>query len=81
MKIVQYEPTEEALERRDYRDYVRIKVDGEEEFFIGAGEPEDMYISRDLSDALNVVYMMEKAWEAGKRGEGLIVEYKTEDEY
>lgn len=35
----------------------------------GEGEPEDMVLCRDLSDAYNIVEFAKLAYEAGKRGE------------
>lgn len=50
-------------------------------FSIGAGEPEDMYLFRDLSDALTVPQLMQMAYEAGKNGENFeIVKVGSEEE-
>jgi hypothetical protein len=46
----------------------------------GRGEPEDMTLYRDLSDALHIEEMLVAAYNAGKNGEELIVEYEEEDE-
>ena len=78
MKVVQITPSDELLDRRDYRDYVSIEVDDKEVFRIGAGEPEDMYISRDLSDALVVVNLMEQAYLCGKRGDDFTISYQED---
>lgn len=48
---------------------------------IGEGEPEDMYLFRDLSDAYSIADMVMMAYEAGKRGEELdyeLIEEKDE---
>ena len=50
-------------------------------FSIGSGEPEDMYLFRDLSDALDVPELMEMAYNAGKNGESFkIVSVDKEEE-
>lgn len=49
---------------------------------IGEGEPEDMYLFRDLSDAFNVEFLIRLAYEAGKAGEEFeyeFIEEKDED--
>lgn len=40
-----------------------------ESISFGEGEPEDMSLTRDLSDAYNISDLLREAWEAGKRGE------------
>jgi len=35
----------------------------------GEGEPEDMSLGRDLSDAYDISSLLKEAYEAGKRGE------------
>lgn len=44
----------------------------------GEGEPEDMYLFRDLSDAYNLVSFAKTAYEAGKRGEQFDLQYVEE---
>ena len=46
----------------------------------GEGEPEDMYLFRDLSDAYNIEYLVRMAYEAGKRGEDYIYEELEEED-
>lgn len=48
----------------------------------GEGEPEDMTLNRDLSDAFSIGDMLVMAYEAGKRGEELEHEFidETDDE-
>lgn len=46
----------------------------------GEGEPEDMYLFRDLSDAYSLVSLVRVAYEAGKRGEEFILEELTEED-
>lgn len=48
---------------------VTLIVDGKRAFRIGGGEPEDMTLGRDLSDAYSVSKLMQQAYEAGQRGE------------
>ncbi len=48
----------------------------------GEGEPEDMTLNRDLSDAYNIADMLIIAYEAGKRGEELeheLIEEKDDE--
>lgn len=49
-------------------------------FSIGSGEPEDMYLFRDLSDALDVPELMKMAYEAGKAGEDFEIEAVESEE-
>lgn len=49
-------------------------------FSIGSGEPEDMYLFRELSDALLVPSLMKMAYEAGKNGEEWEHEEKEPEE-
>ncbi len=46
------------------------------------GEPKDFVIARDLNDAIRIHELVKVAFEAGKRGEDLSVEYvqTAEDE-
>lgn len=72
-------------ENNDYRDhfYLVAKNDKDESkrFSIGAGEPEDMFVFRDLNDVLDVPKLMQMAYEAGKNGEDFeLVEAKSEEE-
>ena len=62
----------------EYDSEARIEVEieskeGKKTFSIGEGEPEDMYLFRDLSDALSVPDMIRLAYEAGRSGEILEV--------
>lgn len=67
--------------RGEYETTERIEIQVNEKrcFSIGSGEPEDMTISRDLSDALNVVDMMQAAYNAGKSGEPFDLEEVIEE--
>jgi len=51
---------------------IRIKIETEtskQSVSFGRGEPEDMSLSRDLSDAYSISDLIKEAYEAGKRGE------------
>lgn len=44
----------------------------------GSGEPEDMNLARDLSDAYGIEGMLVAAYNAGKNGEELVIENEEE---
>ena len=52
---------------------------GSESVQFGSGEPEDMSLTRDLSDAFNIVDLCKLAYEAGKRGEDIEIINKEYD--
>lgn len=60
-----------------------IRDNGEKDSVsIGEGEPEDMYLFRDLSDAYSIYNLVKLAYDAGKAGEEFhyeFVEEKDED--
>lgn len=60
-------------EDNDYRDNFTLIAENDKQesrrFSVGAGEPEDMFIFRDLNDVLDVPELMKMAYEAGKAGE------------
>lgn len=74
---------EEGGDDNDWRDHFTLiaKNDKDEikEFSVGAGEPEDMYINRDLNDVLGIPQLMLMAYEAGRTGEKFELE-KVESE-
>lgn len=74
MKIIVETPKEVENSYGDERDGITIKIDGARVFSIWEGEPEDMRMYRDLSDALSVPSLLKYAYEAGKRGEEFIIE-------
>lgn len=45
---------------------------------IGEGEPEDMYLFRDLSDAYSIYHLVKMAYKSGKAGEELEYEFVEE---
>ena len=57
-----------------------IEVDGEGAISVGSPEPEDASLTRDLKFAYDIVPLMKRAWEAGKRGEDFTVEKETDRE-
>ncbi|MDU4951330.1 MAG: hypothetical protein E6X21_03215 [Clostridium sp.] len=69
MKIKQLSLTEQAIEDRDYRDTLVIEIDGNIEFQVHDGEPEDACLSRDFNDCYNITDLMKQAYEAGKNDE------------
>jgi hypothetical protein len=52
--------------------------EGRIEASFGHGEPEDMFLYRDLNDAYSIRKMLEMAYNAGKAGEILEIEEITE---
>lgn len=46
--------------------------------FVDGGEPEDANLNRDFKDVYKIPEMLRAAYEAGKRGEGFILEEKEE---
>jgi hypothetical protein len=50
----------------------------EREVSIGEGEPEDMYLFRDLSSAYSISDLIKMAYEAGKAGEEFEYEFIEE---
>lgn len=66
MKIKEIEITDEEDDGR-YA-CIQIEVNGKKRFSIGGGEPEDMCLSRDLSDAYFVTSLMKDAFDAGAAG-------------
>ena len=51
MRVTQKSLTAEAIENRDYRDYLTICIDGKESFCVYEGEPEDATLARDFIDS------------------------------
>lgn len=72
--------SEKALEEREYRDKVQICMDGKEAFNVMDDEPEDSNLSRSFSDVYEIPDLLEKAYNAGKNGEELKIEYKEVEE-
>ena len=52
---------------------------GSETISFAEGESEDMTLNRELSDAFNITSILKRAYDAGKKGEDLEIEY-IEDE-
>lgn len=64
MKRDNYDKNEDAL---------GIEVNGDMRLSIGPGEPEDMYLHRDLAGAFEIIPLLQEAYEAGKRGEEMVI--------
>lgn len=73
--------TEEAREKRDYRDAYAISVNGEMLIEFWDGEPEDANLARDFGDCFSIVDLMRLAYEAGKKGEEFVETSSEEDEF
>ena len=67
--------SESQLEDRDYRDVLKIYIDGKRVFSVGDGEPEDSNLSRDFNDCWSIPDMMRQAYDAGKNGEEFMLSY------
>ena len=80
MKVTMKSLTEEAIERRDYRDVLTISIDGKKEFSVSDGEPEDATLGRDFNDCWSIGDLMEKAYKAGAAGESFEMEAIEVDE-
>ena len=74
MKVEIISLTEEEVAKRDYRDVLKITVDGKKVFWVSDGELEDANLSRDFNDCWKISRLMEKAYEAGKNGETFTIE-------
>ena len=80
MKVTISSLTEDAQERRDYRNAVEIEVDGKKVFSAWDGEPEDATLSRDFSDCWGIPDLMKMAHQAGAEGKEFIIESFEKDE-
>ena len=78
VKIVTY--SEKEIERRDYRDSVRIYIDGKKVLDCGDGEHEDNTLGRNFSDCYSIPQLMEKAFDAGRAGQGFEIVEEEMDE-
>ena len=63
--------TEEGQERQDYRNMLKIEIDGERVFSVYDGEPEDANLNRDFNDCWNIPTLMRLAHKAGIAGESI----------
>lgn len=81
MKVVQTTRTSSEHGSDSWLELVVISDNGEaNSVSFGEGEPEDMYLFRDLSDAYNIEDLVRIAYEAGKRGEDYVFEEKEEED-
>ena len=72
--------TDEAINRRDYRDSMEIHIDGERVFSVFDGEPEDANLARDFNDCWTIPSLLEMAHKAGIAGKELSVVHEKVDE-
>jgi hypothetical protein len=81
MKIETY--FQEISEANDYISALRIDVDGKEKIYVSdCIEPEDVMLGRDLNFVFDIVGLMKKAYDAGKRGEEFeLIEKNVENIY
>lgn len=77
MKVTETTFTDKGREEFDYRDYLRIDVDGKQAVEFMDGEPEDANLGRDFNDCFSIVDLMHRAYEAGRAGEKF--EYETRE--
>ena len=68
-----------ATDTDDYRQAMRIDIDGKKSFFVMDGEPEDANLSRDFNDCLGIDSLMRQAHEVGLLGERMTIEEITCD--
>ena len=81
MKIkVIHTPDEENWGEREGVETMVITNEGTKSVEFRGGEPEDMIIGRDLSDAWNIKDLLVMAYNAGKNGEDLEIEQVTEED-
>ncbi len=59
---------------------ILITNEGTKSVNFAGGEPEDMSIARDLSDAWSIKELLVSAYNAGKNGETLEIEEITQEE-
>ena len=81
MKVEMKSLTDEAFERRDYRDILEIDIDGKCVFSVHDGEPEDANLNRDFNHCWNICDLMKKAYNAGKSGEDFELSHILQDEF
>ena len=74
MKVEFISRSEEEVENYNYRNAVKILVDGKSKAKFYDGEPEDANLMRDFSDVFSIPSLMEMAYEAGKNGEEFEIE-------
>lgn len=80
MRVVISTRSKEEIERCDYRDAYMIEVDGKKVFSVYDDEPEDSNLGRSFSDVYKIDNIIRMAFEAGKRGEELLITNVENDE-
>lgn len=68
MKVEIISLSEEELVENDFQDELKVTVDGQVQFHVYDGEPEDNFLSRNFSDVYDIGKLMRLAHEAGKQG-------------
>lgn len=58
----------------DYRNALKIEIDGKRVFSVCDGQPEDSNLSRAFNDCYSIPDLLKRAYEAGKNGESYEVE-------
>ena len=74
MKVTVKSLTEEASERRDYRQVLEISIYGKRVFRVSDGEPEDATLNRDFNDCYQVSDLMQRAYTVGQIGGSFEIE-------
>ncbi len=74
MKVEIYTLTEEEIERRDYCNALKIKINGSDEFEVYDGY-DDNSLSGNFNDCFKIEKLMKLAYQAGKNSEEYTVEY------
>jgi hypothetical protein len=74
MKVTITTRSLDTLEQTDYRDMVRIEIDGQKVFEVEDGEPEDSNLSRAFADCYTIDKLLKMAYDAGFRREQFEVE-------
>ena len=70
MKITITSLTKKGLKDRDYRDVVKISVEGGPTLEFFDGEPEDNNMGRNFNDVYQIGELLNKVYQAGKLDEG-----------
>ena len=79
MKIKLIEPTTEHLVERDFQNEYTVVTDKNELTFMD-GEPEDNNLSRNFSSVYSIIDLVEEAYEAGVKGDKLVIERRWRDD-
>ena len=80
MKVEIKSLTDEAIDKRDYRDILEITINGKTVFSVFDGELEDANLRRDFNDCWKISDLMQLAYDAGKNGEEFEVSHMRVEE-